>query len=151
MKIITTALVATALLLPAGAQAQGICSEELVRCDQQGCTRCDGSPVVTWSSSAPGVPQLAEPITAQPDHSYHLLTISNGGTVSINGPLTKAQCEFAKHRALGEPATDAEIAAADKTAKDEETHYKAGIGVTAGTAPPTIALPGDIKSAECFQ
>ena len=40
--------------------------------------------------------------------NWHLLTISHGGTVSLIKGLTEAECTFAKHRALGEPATYAE-------------------------------------------
>ena len=43
-----------------------------------------------------------------PDRSWHLLTQSYGGTVSLIRDLTKHECEFARARALHLPATDAE-------------------------------------------
>jgi hypothetical protein len=86
MTRLTAVLVAAALLLPAGARAQGFdCSEAMIRCSDGRCTRCDGSPVVTWSSSTTTVPQIAGPIAAQPDRSWHLLIRRSG--------LTKQDCE----------------------------------------------------------
>lgn len=74
------ALVAAALLLPAGALAQGA--------QTQGCTPgtvwLDGKCAAVLSDILPIPP---------PDHSYHLLTISNGGTVSLIKDLTKRECD----------------------------------------------------------
>lgn len=65
-------------------------------------------------------PLLPPGPASQPN--WHLLTQSYGGTVSINGGLTKDQCDFAKHRALGEPATPDEIAA--QAEKDDVANQK---------------------------
>src|ERR1039458_8712492 len=43
--------------------------------------------------------------------SWHLLTQTYGGTVSLLKDLTQHECEFAMHRAKGEPATEEELAA----------------------------------------
>lgn len=69
------------------------------------------------------------------ERNWHLLTISYGGTVSLVKDITKHECEFAMHRVKGEPATEEEVAAAQKRREN---------------AWATIN-PGDIKSAECFQ
>ena len=51
--------------------------------------------------------------------SWHLLTITEGGTVTLLKQLTKHECEFAMHRAKGEPATDEEIADAKRRAEED--------------------------------
>lgn len=64
----------------------------------------------------------------QPDQSWHLLTQSYGGTITLLKDLTQHECEFARARALGLPATDEEKAAAKlkedvmaaKTAEDNK-------------------------------
>lgn len=110
------------------------------------------------------------------ERNWHLLTISNGGTVSLVKDLTKHECEFAMHRAKGEPATEEEVKSQTKERLDrvtkklqwdidhkdcvptgwtchdnycqigEDCHNPYGWSIVSGTA-----APGDIKSAECFQ
>jgi hypothetical protein len=218
MKIIPATLVAAALLLPAGARAQSFdCPESMLYCTDGRCTRCDGSPVDTWSYSASTVPQIAGPTTASPppapnlsecesvypeqcgganqltgpitapytqpfkpknnycigvgkdgapinipcppailhlkggtvacdmngcrplntDHSYHLLTISNGGTVSLIKGLTKKECDEAA--TMAKPTNG-------------YWHCEGKFGCSwVWTATAGDLQPGDIKSAECFQ
>ena len=62
-------------------------------------------------------------ITTGEDRSWHLLTQSEGGTVSLLKDLTKHECEFARDRVLNE---------------------KFSLG-------SHTVQPGEIKSAECFQ
>ncbi len=110
--------------------------------------------------------------------SWHLLTQTEGGTVSlIKDDLTKHECEFAMHRALGQPATDEEIAsakrAADKRAQErkattdawEAAHPECAMRVEGwrkgfDCLPSSLSTmlsasrliqPSDIKTAECFQ
>ena len=111
----------------------------------------------------------------QVTRTYHLLTISYGGTVSLIKDLTKEECEFAMNRALGRPATDAERAEqtardkalAERVAKlcakpnDETFIYSDGIsasckkdGTVGGYSYKGNSRSigdGDIKSAECFE
>jgi hypothetical protein len=108
------------------------------------------------------------------DRSWHLLTQSEGGTVSLLKDLTKHECEFAMHRTKGEPATDEEVAAEKKRddarwaeaqdmcanpKKYEHTGGSIGAGCdSSGKATGynyggigRVVQPGDIRSAECFQ
>lgn len=48
---------------------------------------------------------------AAPDTSWHLLTKTEGGTVSLLKGLSKHECEFVRARMLGQAATDEERAA----------------------------------------
>lgn len=65
---------------------------------------------------------LAMPAWGQPyeqispeDHSWHLLQKQYDGLIrSVQSGLTKHECEFAKARATGQPATDEERKAKDK-------------------------------------
>lgn len=43
-----------------------------------------------------------------PDFGWALLTHTEGGSISITRGLTEYECEFARNRALGLPATDEE-------------------------------------------
>jgi hypothetical protein len=82
------------------------------------------------------------------DRSWHLLTQTEGGTVSLLKDLTKHECEFAMHRARGEPATEAEIAAAKERGRKRA---EANARLSGSSGDGHYILPGDIKSAECFQ
>src|ERR1700722_5251242 len=123
----------------------------------------------------------ANPCTSADDRSWHLLTITEGGTVTLLKELTKHECEFAMHRARGEPATDEEKETArvreearskrdgqpcppDNATKDDwllwqKAHPAAqgcvsqdGLGSTSWGGSYTFVIrPGTIKSAECFQ
>jgi hypothetical protein len=104
------------------------------------------------------------------DRSWHLLTQTYGGTVSLLKDLTQHECEFAMHRAKGEPATGEERAAEAariKHIQDDYADWKHrcktgqfsiefgdcegnGGGFYSSNEMHTIG-PGDIKSAECFQ
>jgi hypothetical protein len=55
-----------------------------------------------------------------PDHSWHVLCITNGGTISLLKGLTKHEAEFTHDRALGLPATAEEKAAAKKAREDAD-------------------------------
>jgi len=120
----------------------------------------------------------ASPAIAE-DRSWHLLTITEGGTVTLLRDLTKHECEFAMHRAMGQPATDEEIAAAARDAKLRSEQYEAADKACQGKPdgflyPESVGgspicwggkasgwmstmagghmiSPGDIRSAECFQ
>jgi hypothetical protein len=113
------------------------------------------------------------------DRSWHLLTQSYGGTVSLLRDLTKHECEFAMHRAKSEPATDKEIADAKAYTEKQMSAWEdwakknncsADYGCTSGPSfrakdgqcyrGDDFAFlgegmhtfgPGDIRSAECFQ
>ena len=128
MTRLTAALVAAALLLPAGARAQGTAHGAAPAIEQRHCeagdpaSNCESPPSATaLLSSTP------QPTAPQPDHSWHLLTISNGGTVSLIKGLTKRECEEAR-------------------SKIEIVWCYSPDGDGACTT-----APGDIKSAECFQ
>lgn len=58
---------------------------------------------------------LVTPAAAEEDRSWHLLTQSNEGAVSLLKDLTKRECEYASDRVMGRPATDAEKEAVQKT------------------------------------
>jgi hypothetical protein len=62
----------------------------------------------------------AEPANVR-DRSWHLLTITHGGTVTLLKGLTKHEAEFARARALNRPATvkECEEAAADEKRRRE--------------------------------
>lgn len=115
---------------------------------------------------------LATPVHAG---DWHLMTQSYGGTVSLQHGLDKRTCEFAKNRALGLPATDAERTAerareavvnptCPSNDADKETwkRWKAenpfaqgcrhvdGNGATSWSMGQTISA-GNIRTAECFQ
>ena len=65
----------------------------------------------------------------EPDTSWHLLTQSFGGTVSLIKGLTKEECEAAQYKLYTHPSTW------------WQEHM----------ASPVYQLPGDIRTAECFQ
>ncbi len=112
---------------------------------------------------------------AQEPRTWHLLTISEGGTVSLLKDLTKHQCEFSRARALGLPATDEEKAAEKKrrealslAAKNAcegakkvgwDVKMVGGLQVTCQngevnsylTGGTTVISSGHIRSAECFE
>jgi hypothetical protein len=57
---------------------------------------------------------------ADEDRSWHLLTQSRGGTVSLLRDLTKNECDYARARMLGLPATEAEQEAENR--RDEKLY-----------------------------
>lgn len=117
---------------------------------------------------------MVSPAWGQEDRSWHLLTQSEGGSVSLLKDLTKHECEFARHRALRQPATDQEVATEKKRsdamwdeARDICAHpnkYQGSgghvdamcdangnaIGLSYGGGSSAVQ-PRDIRSAECFQ
>lgn len=105
MNKLFSAACCVALLLPAGARAdEPACPAWAIHIND----KCVGQ----------GITQPADP-----DRSYHLLTISNGGTVSLIMDLTKRECD--------------------------EAQSEIQIGCRPGEW--CTVDPGDIKSAECFQ
>ena len=125
----------------------------------------------------------AEPTVAPTeDRSWHLLQEQYDGLIrSIQHGLTKHECEFARARIMGEPATDEEKAiykARTEAMQDAWDKWKADHGCdpkddSGGTSGPSYKAkggtcmrgeefpypgegwhtvqPGDIRSAECFQ
>lgn len=105
--------------------------------------------------------------------SWHLLTKSYGGTVSLIKNLTKKECEFPKNRLLGQPATDAERQAKDHATieslntkcpdnwDDEPKWRLQHLGATQCTEKNGVVTglggsysrmsASDIVSAECFE
>ena len=103
--------------------------------------------------------------SAQEDRSWHLLTQTRGGTVSVVGHLTQHECDVSRLHLLNQPATDEEketarqasekmFAAANQqcatSGSDAYVHCKDGKASSIVTQMGTVD-PGDIKSAECFQ
>jgi hypothetical protein len=130
----------------------------------------------TWgcTSGCEPPPPNAPYVTVIPAGSnfanWHLLTKSRGGTISLLKNLTKDECEFARNRALGYPATEAEKKAKKEAEKKREealaeceSHLKPSNG--RGSLPcgndwiwangwatfGNIASAGDIETAECFE
>ncbi len=67
----------------------------------------------------------AYPAEAQETRTWHLFTLTDKGVINLLHGLTKRECEYALHRAKGEPATDEEIAAEKKRdAEIEERRVK---------------------------
>jgi hypothetical protein len=127
-------LCAALMLASGGAMAE--CRQEgnALVCDLPGI-----SPGITVPPKCFGcVPTVPAPgtIPAVGDRSWHLLTQTYGGTITLLRDLTKHECEFAMHRAKGEPATEEEIIAARNRVV---------------TFPPWEPDNGEIKTAECFQ
>jgi len=90
------------------------------------------------------------------ERSWHLLTQSEGGTVSLIKDLSQHECEFARARALHQPATEDEKQA--KREADERQHEAAvatgrdpSQGYVTYVTSPSHVSPGDIRTAECFQ
>lgn len=106
------------------------------------------------------------------DHSWHLLQRQHDGLIrSVQSGLTKHECEFAKARATGQPATDEERKTRDKY--DQEAYMQTcplntneawrewrnahplAHGCRSGTGSTTWDFQSfemtDISSAECFQ
>ena len=97
------------------------------------------------------VPSVA---IADEDHSWHLLTQTYGGTVTLLKDLTKHECEFVRARALGLPATPEEEEAkrnAALKAEWEERKAKHPLGLLGAPSSGHLITNNDIKSAECFQ
>lgn len=106
-------------------------------------------------------------------NTWHLLTRSRAGTVSLLKSLTKAECEFTRKRLLGLPATVEEErtkAAHDKELRDKVIDFCKAHAGGAGSVNPAVqatcdkdgspnnwSWPGgvtqgsDIEYAECFQ
>jgi hypothetical protein len=103
------------------------------------------------------------------DTSWHLLTQSRGGTVSLIKDLTKEACEFSRKRVLGLPATPQEEAdqiarykarreEADRLCQIHSDDYMVFQCTPDGHAKffwaesfGGMASAGDIILAECFQ
>ena len=82
-----------------------------------------------------------------PDH-WHLLTKSRGGTISLLKNLTQHECQFARARALKQPATPEEIEARKA---DDEKWFKDNPGATVRPGGVYTVSDGDIETAECFE
>lgn len=115
------------------------------------------------------------------DTSWHLMTQTESGTVTLVKNLSKHECDFMMHRARGEPATPAEWAAQKsrrdtydagwkKWAADNKCDPAGNAGTSSASFKASngtcfrggefsdsgvdffhIVQPSDIKSAECFQ
>ena len=103
------------------------------------------------------------------DGGYNLLVVTRDSAVRMTRGMTFHECGFARHRLLGEPATDAE-AAADRALDDADSEYMRENGCRSlvhGTAADSYvdlgggrcSGPGrahprrdpDVASAECFK
>lgn len=119
---------------------------------------------------------LIETAIAQ-DTSWHLLSTSYGGTVSLVKNLTRSECDFMRARLLGMPATVEEeeeeaerrayieshpVCPKDKATKEEwedwQKHHMSAQGCVSADGNGSTSWGGgrmlnnsDIKSAECFQ
>jgi len=96
------------------------------------------------------------------DRSWHALTITYGGTVSLLKGLTKHEADYTCDRAMGRPATRAEKEAA---ARFEKEQLQKCAAEKAGRRKPSLLTgsacinqsesayvsEGDIKSCEVFQ
>lgn len=118
---------------------------------------------------------IATPVRAN-EHSWHLLTQTERGMISLLKDLTRHECEFARARALGLPATDEEKATANRQIEVEQREHeqrRAEWLKSHSECNPSdphkllpfpcsedpyfsrsyvrMVSPNDIKSAECFQ
>lgn len=104
----------------------------------QGRAACVNPPTCTMDDLMPNsigsLPLLVSP--SLEDRSWHLLTQSRGGAVSLLRDLTLHECAHTRARLLGFPETKEELAEAAKSRVYSGVH---------------IMQPGDITSAECFQ
>lgn len=78
---------------------------------------------VTWCYADEESCKAAAEPSNPADHSWHLLTITYDGTVTLLKGLTRHEAEFARARALDEPATVKECkeaAAAEKRRREAE-------------------------------
>lgn len=76
---------------------------------------------------ATGIARAQEPFTSasEEDRSWHLLQKQYDGLIrSVQHGFTKHECEFAKARAMGLPATEEEKAAVKKTIDDTAARYE---------------------------
>jgi hypothetical protein len=96
--------------------------------------------------------------TAQEDRSWHFLSQTYGGTISLLKDLTKHECDFLYARAYHQPTTDEEKEAAEllrqrqKVAKDKCFATPGIVSIECSYSPQAyMVTSGDIKSAECFQ
>jgi hypothetical protein len=85
-----------------------------------------------------------------PDH-WHLLTKSHVGTISLLKNLTEHECQFARARVLGLPATKDEIAAAKKKDEENARATREHPESMFGSGWTNQINPGDIETAECFE
>jgi hypothetical protein len=83
-----------------------------------------------------------------PQPTWHLLTKSHVGTISLLKNLTEHECQFARARALGLPATPEEIEARKA---DDEKWFKDNPGATVRPGGVYTVSDGDIETAECFE
>jgi hypothetical protein len=96
---------------------------------------------VTWCYADEESCKTAAETPNSADHSWHLLTITYGGTVTLLKDLTRHEAEFARARALGEPATVKEcreIAAAEKRRREAEEAELREWKKTAPACPKTF-------------
>ena len=102
--------ISAALLVSTGAWA------DPVNIESRPTTICNGEhPYCHCQDIVDGKCKIPDSIS--PDRSWHLLTKSRVGTVSLIKDLTKEECEFSRKRMLGLPATDEEM-------KEERDLYK---------------------------
>jgi hypothetical protein len=71
------------------------------------------------------------------DRSWHLLAQSNTGEVSLIRNLTRRECEYARNRVLGQPATPEERAEVERSRKEEREANGAACppGIYSGDGP----------------
>jgi hypothetical protein len=109
----------------------------------------------------PGV-TLVRPTASAPDRPWHVLVVTQGGTVSLIKDLTKEEAEHMAAKLRGLPYTPEEIATAKKAAAkeaadlakckaDEKKQVPTGLQFTCGGNTMTWVQASDIRSVEVFQ
>jgi hypothetical protein len=113
---------------------------------------------------------------AEETANWHLMTKTHKGTISLLHGLEKKTCEFARHRALGQPATEEEEAREKeyreiaygqpcplKDADEKEWKewmkqhpgaygcFSADLGGSISWGPNRYTSDSDVETAECFQ
>ena len=157
-----------AMLLPVGTLAQVASQKQLspgtLPHDCMVAGECPQSTCRQWNDKfnageAVPCPRSTGATPPKVDRSWHVLTITYGGIVSLLKGLTKHEADYTCDRAMGRPATAKEKAEA---AKVEKERVKACADERAGRRKPgfftgsactdaTYNSPGDIKSCEVFQ
>ncbi len=112
---------------------------------------------------------LVASASAQEERSWHFLSQTYGGQISLLRDLTKHECDFLYARAYHNPATEEEKRGAEIMAqrrREENEKYRAEHPECTATKdnlfPPIscaiqnnvasyMITSGDTKSAECFQ
>jgi hypothetical protein len=82
-----------------------------------------------------------------PPPSWHLLTKSYGGTISLLKNLTKDECEFARARAFGLPATEEEKKEAKRRTEIEFPKCVVLYQSESGSSPRNIKIWEEWKRA----